>query len=562
MRTLFLLLPLLAACPPSEPKDSPAAEGCDDTDFEASELCNGVDDNCNGQVDEAPIDAPFWYADQDADGYGDEAAAQQHCAAPEAFVARGGDCDDSNASVFPDAVEVCNGSDDDCDGDVDTDAADLPAWYLDDDNDGFGGALFLSCTPPAGYIAAGGDCDDSNPAISPAATELCNGVDDDCLDTTPDLGIATFWDSAGQVQDLTALLSGTEDAPSMPLLNTAGTLSLCPRTWYVNAEIQADVRIQAVGTGVILDAGGAGSALQISADGVRVELSGLSITGGSGSWVESEPGVQARWGGGILCRGGENPPELVGEDLEIYNNQAEAGGGILAESCTLSLSRVRIEDNRADSSGGLGVSEGTATVEDSEILSNEAVDTAGGVGVGNGSLLLRRSTLSNNMASAGGAGVSAFSGLDLEDCTVDSNDADQGGAFGVYIAALSLHNTVVSNNTATTSSAIDTYGASITAIDSLIVDNQVDPGGAAIQLGSASFTCTGSSAVQAGLLRNSGGVGAVLLAFGSTLDAVSCDFGEAVDDNSPTDLYLDSTASTVSVGDDATLSCTDFTCSP
>jgi hypothetical protein len=166
------------------------------------------------------------------------------------------------------------------------------------------------------------------------------------------------------------------------------------------------------------------------------------------------------------------------------------------------------------------------------------------------------------MASAGGAGVSAFSGLDLEDCTVDSNDADQGGAFGVYIAALSLHNTVVSNNTATTSSAIDTYGASITAIDSLIVDNQVDPGGAAIQLGSASFTCTGSSAVQAGLLRNSGGVGAVLLAFGSTLDAVSCDFGEAVDDNSPTDLYLDSTASTVSVGDDATLSCTDFTCSP
>ena len=48
----------------------------------------------------------------------------------------GGDCDDFNADVNPSVKEVCNGIDDDCDGDADeSDAEDASVWYLDNDSD-------------------------------------------------------------------------------------------------------------------------------------------------------------------------------------------------------------------------------------------------------------------------------------------------------------------------------------------------------------------------------------------------------------------------------------------
>jgi hypothetical protein len=55
-------------------------------------------------------------------------------------------------------------------------------WYRDADGDGYGDALTVwsSCSAPAGYVAAAGDCDDSSPAVSPGAYEYCNGLDDDC----------------------------------------------------------------------------------------------------------------------------------------------------------------------------------------------------------------------------------------------------------------------------------------------------------------------------------------------------------------------------------------------
>ncbi len=54
--------------------------------------------------------------------------------------------------------------------------------FPDGDMDAFGGApAVFSCAPPLpGHVSAGGDCDDANPAVNPGATEVCNGVDDDC----------------------------------------------------------------------------------------------------------------------------------------------------------------------------------------------------------------------------------------------------------------------------------------------------------------------------------------------------------------------------------------------
>ncbi len=124
-----------------------------------------------------------WSPDADLDGYGDATLAVSACQAPALHVAVAGDCDDANPDIRPDANELCNTIDDDCDGTTDESSAiDAPLWYADGDGDSFGlGSVFVNgCTQPAGYVAALGDCNDSDPAIMPAVAERCNGVDDNC----------------------------------------------------------------------------------------------------------------------------------------------------------------------------------------------------------------------------------------------------------------------------------------------------------------------------------------------------------------------------------------------
>jgi len=164
------------------------ATDCDDADPTvnpgASETCNGLDDDCDGATDEPDATgAPTWYADTDADGYGDPANAAMACAQPSGFVADASDCDDADAAVSPGAAEVCNGLDDDCSGVIDDDyAADAPTWYADADADGFGDPAntIAACTQPSGFLAEASDCDDSDPAVNPAAAETCDGADNDC----------------------------------------------------------------------------------------------------------------------------------------------------------------------------------------------------------------------------------------------------------------------------------------------------------------------------------------------------------------------------------------------
>lgn len=104
-------------------------------------------------------------ADADGDGYGADV-----------------DCDDTDGNVHPGALETCDGVDTNCSGD-ELDAGDAVPWYLDRDSDTYGDddRVLASCTQPAGYVDRGGDCDDADVSVSPAATEVCgNGVDDDC----------------------------------------------------------------------------------------------------------------------------------------------------------------------------------------------------------------------------------------------------------------------------------------------------------------------------------------------------------------------------------------------
>ncbi|MFZ5480891.1 MAG: putative metal-binding motif-containing protein, partial [Myxococcota bacterium] len=188
----MLTLALLLGCPPpddpskpADPRDTGTAgcdadgdgacapEDCDDHDPTAhpaaEEVCgDGVDNDCDGALDEGA--GAFW-TDADGDGWGTDPASP--CPG-EGLVENADDCDDADATVSPDAQEVCDGVDQDCDGAVDDGV--LAPWFRDADGDGLGDPAVTTeaCEAPDGWVADDTDCDDTRAL----ASETCNELDD------------------------------------------------------------------------------------------------------------------------------------------------------------------------------------------------------------------------------------------------------------------------------------------------------------------------------------------------------------------------------------------------
>ena len=158
---------------------------CDDSNAVvnpgADEVCDGLDNNCSGTIDEGQTQ--FFYEDVDGDGFGSENGTIETCNRPMGYVDNALDCDDTSAFVSPLATEVCDTVDNNCDGVIDEDGAlGSTAWYLDADSDGYGslGSQQMSCEQPAGYVSNSSDCNDADAAFSPIAAEICDGFDNDC----------------------------------------------------------------------------------------------------------------------------------------------------------------------------------------------------------------------------------------------------------------------------------------------------------------------------------------------------------------------------------------------
>ena len=160
----------------------------------AAELCNNIDDDCDGQTDEGDaVGCVVYYADNDGDSYG-QGIGQCMCGNPgPGYASVGGDCDDLNFSIHPFAKEICDNVDNDCNAQVDeAGASGCTVYYKDLDGDKFGDDTNSACLckskKGAEWMEMPGDCDDSDDKIHPGAEEICNQKDDNCNGKTDEEG--------------------------------------------------------------------------------------------------------------------------------------------------------------------------------------------------------------------------------------------------------------------------------------------------------------------------------------------------------------------------------------
>jgi hypothetical protein len=176
-------------CLPGQPYGDGLLVDCDDQNLaiypSSPEICDGLDNDCDGLVDDNPVDGTIYYRDFDQDGWGDQYSTINACSQPAGYVSWSVifDCNDYDPNSFPGATEICDNLDNDCNGAIDDNPIDPVIYYADNDGDGYGAGMPISsCTMPLnGYSYLSNDCDDIDPLQYPGAEEICgDNIDNDC----------------------------------------------------------------------------------------------------------------------------------------------------------------------------------------------------------------------------------------------------------------------------------------------------------------------------------------------------------------------------------------------
>jgi hypothetical protein len=278
-------------------------------------------------------------------------------------------------------------------------------------------------------VPAPEDCDDTNAARYPGATEHCDGIDNNCVDDAEENIVTVLPDASfATLEEAAAAVTGGE------------TIQICPGVYGGTATFAVPITLigiaDADGVRPTLDGEGGGTTVRLDGAGSRVE--GLAITGGTG--------------GGIVV-GLSADAELV--DLEVYDNIAEFGGGIQFSPRGGSVEASTVRDNIAQEDGGGIYASGTVELRAVELTSNVAGNWGGGLTLGDsGRLTLTDVTISDNTAERGG-GVFALANTAVTatgTTVIDRNTASASGG-GAY-----LFTTDWTGGTITANTAVDTGG--------------------------------------------------------------------------------------------------------
>ncbi len=436
----------------------------------ASEICNSIDDDCDGVADE-DVEVPIWYLDSDGDGFGNEIYAVTRCAPPTPdYTVTGGDCDDGDPDVRPGVEEVCDEIDNDCDGlldDADPDA-ETSTWYWDGDGDGAGvpGVMVEACSAPGGYVSAERvDCDDDDPTTWIDAPELCDGVDNDCDEETGEEGTVTL-DGVSAFDAIQGALDAATDG---------STIDVCEGTFTENLEVWAAVSLQSRhGPDVTtLTAAKDGATVAILST-VDVSIAGFTITGGTG-----HPAAAVAMGGGVYAGPAAH---LTISDCVITGNTADYGGGVAqwATGAGLTITDTTIADNTATDGAGLFIQDSTAELTGLTVEGNVASQDGGGFFLSYSTTILASSTITANSAGNDGGGLAdAASILDFDEVTASGNTAgDSGGGLHLIFSSGALDSMTLNGNSAAgEGGAALSLKADLTFTDGEITENRADDGG-------------------------------------------------------------------------------------
>lgn len=454
--------------------------------------CSGVDDGgpspSPGDVTQTPEDCPLWYPDLDEDGYGSSTAEPTNtCQRPENSVQNNSDCDDSNPATHLDAGEICDGQDNNCQGDVDENL--IVTWYPDLDGDGRGdeaGAPLAACEQPPGYVSNDSDCDDTDPAVHRGAVELCDGLDNNC-EGTVDEGATLLWypdldgDGAGsasssavesceQPENLVANANDCNDAnasifPGAPDPTGDGVDQSCDGrdglAPSVGLATSTFTSLQEA-----LDAGLPGDTLWVGPGTYRefeLSMKGKALTLASTDGASSTI-IDAHDQGTVFIFDQLEGEGSVLRGFTLTGGYAARGGGLYLDSASPTLTQLMIAGNIASACGGGGyLLSAHAAFEQVTVSANHVVSELGACGGGlaldNSSPRLSLVTVVGNEAAvASGYGGGGFGGglwvnnasPILEQVLIGGNDArgyaSSGGGVFLYESSPSMNSVSVQEN--------------------------------------------------------------------------------------------------------------------
>jgi hypothetical protein len=480
----------------------------------ATELCNGVDDDCDAGVDDDAVDRSTWYADSDGDGYGNAARSALSCTAPGGWVADATDCDDANDATWPGADEICDTDDNDCDGSVDEDAVDVATWWEDADYDGYGdpdSTPVESCSDPTAgttlYQRNDDDCDDTDATISPAGTETCDpdDIDEDCdglvddddpsvearslttwyVDADADgygdktaTGVRTcdmptdavYADNRLDCDDVDADVnpdgtevcdgidndckSGTSEAGLVTFVDTSGSSSDASTDWKGSSTTLGAVTLKNDGT-YLLCKGPYYVALTVEADVTIKPDPGSStevkIDGGNKSSI-----LTIKTSGVSLGLEDITLTHGSGTGASIGTYKASGGGIFCDGEADLTLDNVTVTANGGDLGSGVFLNNGcSATITDSTFTKNSGSYGASILAYQGTSLVVTGSRFEENTASATAGGI-YLQGTSSSPSSADISDSyftKNTAQYGAAIGLLGETEAIVSGTTSTTSGA-------------------------------------------------------------------------------------------------------------